>query len=214
MANRDVATGLGGVRGRKLISVLLVITFVPLGLMGALTFRLARQAIRAEVEERAESNAAVTSALIQQHMTGLGSIVESFARRPALIQALGNGSGSALDRDTVAFHLQELAAASEGIGLAFLAETDGDLVDIVPPTPSIIGKNYAFRDWYKGLAASGQTYISEAYQTQATGEALVVAAATYVRPGPEDDSRAPLAILVAGYTFEAMQEFVVNFAKA
>lgn len=214
MTSGTRGTGLGGMRGRRLIAVLLVITVVPLGLLGALTFHLARQAIRAEVEARAKSNAAVTSALIQQYMTGLGSIVQSFAQRPALIQALGGGHEPAFDRDQISFHLQELTKASEGIGLAFLAETDGDLVEVVPATPSIIGKNYAFRDWYKGLKASGQTYISEAYQTEATGEALVVAAASYVRPVPGDESSEPLAILVAGYNFETMQRFVDNFAKA
>ncbi|HVF11467.1 MAG TPA: PAS domain S-box protein, partial [Actinomycetota bacterium] len=53
-----------------------------------------------------------------------------------------------------------------------------------------------------------------AYQTQATGEALVVAAASYIRSVPGDDSSEPLAILVAGYSFEAMQQFVSNFSKA
>src|SRR5688572_15587169 len=119
VSTRAPSTGLSG---RKLIAVLLIITLIPLGLIGLLTLRLARESIRNEVEARARSNAAVTATLIQQYMTGLGSIVESFARRPALVSALNSSSPANVDKQQIAFHLHGLAEASEGISLAFLAE--------------------------------------------------------------------------------------------
>ena len=66
---------------------------------------------------------------------------------------------------------------------------------ISPQTDSIIGKDFSFRDWYKGVTASGRTYVSEAFVGQAAGEPLVIAVATIVR---DADGR-PLAILTAAY---------------
>src|SRR5205807_9490420 len=78
----------------------------------------------------------------------------------------------------------------------------GTLTDTGPATPSTIGKNCSYPDWYRGLGRTGQPYVSEAYRTQATGKKLVVAVATYVRAG----AAGQVGILVAAYRLDHLQD--------
>ena len=78
-----------------------------------------------------------------------------------------------------------LRQTRSGIYTTFVASSDGKLIDIVPATPSILGKDFSFRDWYQGVTRTDAPYVSEAYQTQATGKVLVVAvAALSAHAGP------------------------------
>ena len=97
----------------------------------------------------------------------------------------------------IAFHLQELQRARKGIAVTFATAPGGRLLDIVPRTPAIVGRDFSFRDWYKGVTASGRPYVSEAYETAASGHARVVGAAVQIRD-PADGSRGRvLGIVVA-----------------
>jgi len=97
---------------------------------------------------------------------------------------------------------------------SLLARLDGRLVDIVPPTPSIVGKDFSFRDWYRGVTRSGGPYVSAAYQTQARNHANVVGVAAVVRAlsGTGHVGRR-LAIIVLAYRLDTIQSFVSRFAQ-
>ncbi|MDQ4081748.1 MAG: ATP-binding protein, partial [Actinomycetota bacterium] len=97
-----------------------------------------------------------------------------------------------------------------GIGTAFVADTNGRLIDIVPPTPSIVGDDFSYRDWYRGVTRTGRTYISEAYVSQAAGRPKVVAVATPVFAAGQG-GRKRIAVLVAAYRLRAVNAFVERF---
>jgi signal transduction histidine kinase/DNA-binding response OmpR family regulator len=179
-----------------------VVSLIPLALLTYFSVSLAGDAVKRDVKARMSLTAALSAESVRQEMQGLKTLVESYAERPSLVAALSTGKPTPRERATLRRHLGDLRSAQEGIYTAFVAEPDGTLIDIVPATPSVVGKNYSYRDWFTGLERSGTTYVSEAYRTQATGRGLVVAVATYVRAGPAGQ----VGILVAAYSLDHLQD--------
>jgi PAS domain S-box-containing protein len=186
----------------------------PLVLLTWLTLSLSAGAVRNQVDARVANTASASAVYVREQMDGLAELVGSYAQRPSLAAAMGQPPGRR-DARTIAFHLAELQRARKGIAVTFVTEPDGRLVDIVPRTPSIVGQDFSFRDWYRGVTAANRPYVSEAYETAATGHARVVGAAVQVRAPAGDGRRGPvIGILVAAYGLDTIQRFVDDFAAA
>lgn len=67
------------------------------------------------------------------------------------------------------------------IDRVLLTDDEGTLVAHVPALPGVIGKNFAFHDWYRATRATGKPTISEVYRRQALPRYDVVAVALPVR---------------------------------
>jgi PAS domain S-box-containing protein len=202
-----------GLPMKRLIVVLVLLTALPLALLTGFALHVTSDALDREVKARVASTAAAGAVAIQNEMQGTRDLVESYAQRTTLAEAVADSAR--YDHDLIGRVLTEVQQASPGIGTAFLASPEGRLIDIVPATPSIIGKDFSFRDWYRGVVASGRSYVSEAYESQATGHPRVVAVATMIFAPA--DSEAPgklLAILVAGYGVDTIQRFVDRFSES
>ncbi|MDO8600752.1 MAG: cache domain-containing protein [bacterium] len=52
----------------------------------------------------------------------------------------------------------------EFVGQVFLVDSSGIFVASDPPAPEVMGKNFAFRDWYKGVMGTQYAYLSEVYK--------------------------------------------------
>jgi signal transduction histidine kinase/DNA-binding response OmpR family regulator len=190
--------------GRLTVAVL-AFGLLPLALLTYFSITLSSDAVGEEVETRLHTTASLSSSVVNQELTGLSDLVESYALRPSLAESVEVG-----DQQRIVTHLRGLRAARPGIFTTFLATPDGTLVEIVPMTPSIVGKNFAFRDWYRGVTSTGRPYVSELYRTQAAGHPLVVAAAAFVRDGRGN----PIGILVAAYGVGHLQEFTDDISRA
>jgi signal transduction histidine kinase len=62
----------------------------------------------------------------------------------------------------------------------FLADTAGNLRADVPPLGGVIGRNFAERDWYRGVSRDWKTYVSPVYRRAAHPQRNVIAVATPV----------------------------------
>jgi signal transduction histidine kinase/CheY-like chemotaxis protein len=197
-----------------LTALLLVIGLVPLGLLAYLSTDLAADAMKNRVEASMEASAAMSALYINEELQGLVEVDEAFADRPSLVTALAGGDARRYNRPNIRATLEELAHVRRGIGTAFIADTSGRLIEIVPETPSIVGKDFSFRDWYKGVTTQGKPYVSEAYRSQAAGEPLVVAVAAAIwAGGDEGEGGRRLGILVAAYRIDTIQTFAERFAR-
>jgi signal transduction histidine kinase/DNA-binding response OmpR family regulator len=183
---------------------------VPLGLLAYLSIHLASNALRHEVERRVASTTEVISTLVQSDMDGLVQVVQGYASRPYLRTTLQVRDPSDATRAAIASQLRELRLARPGIATTFLAEPNGRLIDIDPATPSIVGKDFSFRDWYRGVHRSGRAYVSRAYISQAVGRPRVVAAAVPVRARTGGSE---LGILVAAYGLRHIQQVVSDISR-
>ncbi|HUP87486.1 MAG TPA: response regulator [Acidimicrobiales bacterium] len=193
-------------RGLLPVSALLAacaaLALVPLGTLAYTTSSASTRALRQEVEGRLDTTATVAANAVGNELDGLLDLVASYAARPSLIDQM---TGGAPDAATIDLHLIGLLRARPGIPATFLTDADGVLVAARPETPGIVGTSFAFRDWYRGVTTTNGPYVSEAYRTAVTGNAVVVAAAA---PIVHDGRR--VGIIVATYGLETLGEFASN----
>ncbi len=74
-----------------------------------------------------------------------------------------------------------------------LADARGTLMADSPPLPDVRGRNFAQRDWFKGVSRDWRPYISELYVRAAAPQLEVVAVAVPVRAA--DDAVAGILVL-------------------
>ncbi len=187
--------------------LLTLAAFLPVALLAASSIVLASQQVTREVNKRMQVSAAAGSVFVGQQTGGLVTLVHSYATRPALAGGLAAGAGG---RPLVLAQMHSLVSLGQGISSVFVTDIGGTLTLAEPAAPTVIGRNFAFRDWYKGLASSGGPYVSNAYRTALPGHPLVIAVADYVR-GP--DGR-PVAVFAAIYSLDAIESFSASLARA
>lgn len=149
-------------RLRRLIAAFVLVSLVPVVLLAYASTTLADRAVRDEVEAQLRSTSTVSAAFLQKDLQGVTDLVDSYADRRYLAAAIGDGDPAQYDDAAIEQQLTELKLARGGLAGAFLTEVDGRLSSVVPSTPAIVGKDFSFRDWYRGLEATGGPYVSEA----------------------------------------------------
>jgi PAS domain S-box-containing protein len=190
-------------------NVVLVTTaaLLAVALLASSSIVLASKLITGEVNKRVQSTAAVSSVVVSQQFTDLEALVHSYASRPSLVAAL---TASPRPTATIESRLTGLATAAPGISDAFLASDAGVSQATYPLDPSVIGRSFAYREWYQGLHASGRPYVGEAIMTAEASNPLAVTVAAYVR----GFDNTPIAILGIQYSLSAIQAFGLQIAKA
>jgi PAS domain S-box-containing protein len=183
---------------------------LPLALLIYYSISVSSATVRREVKARIRAATTVSAELVEQEMRGVATLVDSYAGRPLLIEALTPTDGRPIDRGEIATHIKELRTARPGISVTFLADPAGKLIDIAPSTPSIVGQDFSFRDWYKGVTRTGRPYVSELYRSAAAGRPWVTAIAAPVT----SESGKDLGILVAAYGANELKTFVERFERS
>ena len=195
--------------GTRLTVLFAVLTLGPLLALAVLSVDRSGAAVEEEARARLASTATVTAALVRAELQSLTELVDSYGTRPAVVRAFAD-SPSRERAESLAPHLLQLRAQRSGIAVAFATEADGRLIEVRPATPAIVGRDFSYRDWYRGLAATGGPYVSRAYVTAASGRARVVAAAARVRAG---DPPYTAGILVVGYSLEYLRALAQRLAR-
>ena len=198
----------GHPRAWRLTVVLTVLALLPVVLLTTASLVLSSRAVSGEVALRVRATAEVSAVFIDQQTASLAGVVASYADRPLLVRALERPGE--IDHAAALVHLRGLATGAPGITGAFLASVQGTVTDVYPASPDVIGRNFAFRDWFRGVATTGGPYVSEAYQTALAGHPLVVAVADYVHA---PDGR-PIGVLAAIYSLDAVRSYADQIARA
>jgi signal transduction histidine kinase/ActR/RegA family two-component response regulator len=169
--------------------------------------------VRDEVASRLRVTTAMSASLLAEQLGSFITLAEAGAGRPRLRRAVADGRPSRFDDAEIRRELAALAAAREEVAGTGLVDLGGILRG-APASPELIGNDYRSRDWYKGLLAAGDTYVSEAFESAQATHPLVVTIATYVRgPGRGETPGAPLAILLLGVELDAVQASADSVAE-
>ena len=208
---RDSRLGLWR-RSIRLGVLAVLAALLPLMLLAQLTTARGQDAVHDEVAARLGLTTALSSALLAEQMGAVVGLVEAAAERPQLVRAVPRGDPTRFDVAEIALELKALVAARDGLAGAAVADLDGVLRG--GTAPELIGEDFSARDWYRGLVARGDTYVSEAFESRLNGHPLVVTIATYVRRTSAEGRPvgAPAAILVAGVELDAVQTFADGVA--
>lgn len=202
----------GSTRAQRVGSAALVVVLALLAWLAYGAVAVSTNAVRAETRARLRTTATVGAVVVQREMDGVSTLLQSFSRRPGLTSALALPDGPERESE-IAVHLGQLSVANPGFAGVFITRLDGVLTDVVPRTPSIVGRSFAYRDWFAGVSRTGGPYVSEAYKTAILGQPLVVAVATYARVNG-DPSGKPVAIVAIVYRLNSIRDFTQQVAKA
>jgi signal transduction histidine kinase len=197
--------GLAG-RSLRLGLVATLVALLPLALLARLTTARAQDAVRDEVGVRLRVTTAMAASLLAEQLGGFVALLEAEARRPRLVRAVAAGGARASGDPEVERELTALLTSRDGIAASGLLDLDGVLLSS-PVAPELVGDDFSGRDYYKGLVAKGDTYVSEAFVSAQANHPFVVTIATYVRaPGPGGKAPGrPLAVLVLAVQLDAVQ---------
>jgi len=184
-----------------------VLALAPVVAFGFATVRLSSDAVRDQVDTRVQTSALASANVVEQQLGRLAEIVEAHTEQRRFRNAVEDG-----DRDEMRMALARLVELRDDVQLAFVVDPSGVLEDVVPATPDAIGRDFSFRDWYRGVSTTQETYVSEAYATAATGTPLVYVVAAPVRS--EADPSVIIGYVGVGQTLESLQVFVDDFAAS
>jgi PAS domain S-box-containing protein len=186
-----------------LLFLLLILFILPL-MAGTYWMDLqSRREIESEELQRNLIQARTLSALVQREFIAAQSLLTSVATRPAVRRAWARRDLASLEN-----HLKQARELDAAFLFISVYETDGTLRVIVP-ADRIVGWNFAYRDWYRGVTAHWQPYISEVYETAAGSHPLVVAVAVPLR----DEGDKPVGILMASYGLDQLARKFATLEK-
>jgi signal transduction histidine kinase len=175
----------------RLFVTLFLVVAVPFSAFGVGAAASAHKALEREAMASSLATARLGADAVEAHFEGLIRHIETFVTRRELPRAV-----AARDEVAVRGMLQELVTTSGALNRAFVTDVAGVELYDWPPDPNVIGRSFAFRDWYQGVTKSAKTYVSEVYRRAALPPQLVVAIATSV---PRADGAGTQAYLVAQY---------------
>lgn len=170
--------------------VFLLLAILPLVLFLYSAYR----AIQRDAEKRATEDsaqiAALTARLTEEKITDSKAFLEAFATRDALVQAWVHH-----DLKEVTSHLKQAAALRRDFVFVSIYEVDGTMRAMYPPDSNVVNRNFAFRDWYRGVSREWRPYVSEVYQTAVAPHQLVAAIAVPLK----DPHGKVIGVLMAPY---------------
>ncbi|MCG2582335.1 MAG: ATP-binding protein, partial [Marinobacter sp.] len=148
-------------------------------LFALLIFLIITFAHRSIEQELTKSNASMVG-LVQQvvseYFSSFSDIAVLVAQRPDLVDALRER-----DVERVRAHLRALVTSHPDNSRAFIADAGGVLRYDYPVDASVLGQDFSYRDWYRGVSGAQRPYLSLIYQRVALDAPYVVALATPIR---------------------------------
>jgi PAS domain S-box-containing protein len=156
----------------------------------------ARQVMEQQELERVRARAETLASLVGRELEHAQTVLISVEERN-----LFRAAWRLRDLKALARHLEDILALDKSLLFASVYELDGTLKAIAPPD-RIVGWNFAYRDWYRGVTRRKQPYISEVYSTAAGANPLVVAVVVPIQGLAGE----PIGLLMAAYTLETLTE--------
>ena len=136
----------------------ILITTLPLLCIATFVLSSVTTALERQSLERRATVAFMVARLLETQLQGAINLGRQCSAQPSLITALQAGDARGME-----LNLRKLVASSQHIERAFVASTKGMLLSGYPRDPSVVGKNYSDRDWYRGVSREQSPYIYEYY---------------------------------------------------
>lgn len=191
-----------------------LLTLLPVAILSYTAIALSSNTITHEVRAEAQALATLEADTVAIRMDSIRELVGSSAANRSLIVALGNGHRGAGNPRALQDVLQQTWKSDPGFAYASVAGPTGLLIALAPPSPSLIGRNYSYRDWYKGVIRTGGPYASSAFQSAAPGHPLVIGVVAPIRALPAAGRISPIiGYLQVGYYLTVVQQFVSGFER-
>jgi len=158
-----------------LFGTLFLTLSLPLAGLAWLVASQAKETLRTHAGEENRTTARLAALLVREHFDGLKRFVAGVADLEAFRESFAEHDVEEVRR------LMELSLRhNPAFDRAFVTDSKGNEWADWPPDSKTFGKNFAFRDWYKGVTRTNETYISEAYLRLASPRVDIFSVATPV----------------------------------
>jgi signal transduction histidine kinase len=176
-----------------------LVVITPIVFLCVFSFYLVFQATTLHLFQEKKATAYLSATILKEKLDKLIVVGESLATRPRLVEDLSAGKW----QEAIQV-LKNIPQDFPFIDHIFLSDVKGNFMADLPQTSEITGKNFSFRDWYKGVSSNWQPYVSEIYKRAIVPERNIVAIAVPV----SDSLGNVLGILVLQVLPETFFEWV------
>ena len=171
-----------------------IILIAPIGVLGVVSYFEIERKLTKIVMVRRNTIAHLAASIIEERFNRIIDVGKSLAERKMLREAVLQGKwDEAMGYATVAVEFPF-------VDMVFLADTAGTVHAYAPQGPdytALVGKNYAQRDWYRGVSANWEPYVSEVFKRAALPNYKVVSVVVPITA----ESNEPIGIF--GFTVRA-----------
>ena len=166
-------------KARKNWTIILVVFWAsvsPVILIAAFSYTRAYRDLTDSTLSRRQAIAYLAATALKGNLDRLIDIGVSLATRVRFRQLIGEGKW-----DEAVEILRSVPKDFPFIDRLFLSDVKGTLMADTPELPEVRGRNFAFRDWYRGVSAKWEPHISEVYKRAAEPRLNVVAVAVPIK---------------------------------
>jgi signal transduction histidine kinase len=158
------------------ISVVVFLILSPVIFLGTLTYLKTHKDSTAFALAQRQAIAYLAAATLREKLDRLIDLSASLASRVRFRKLISEGKW----HEAVEI-LSSVPKDFPFIDRVFLAGLDGTLWADTPALPNVRGKNFADRDWYRGVSQDWKPYVSEVYRRAAEPRYNVVAIAAPIK---------------------------------
>jgi hypothetical protein len=163
-----------------------------------------RQALTTQLLDSNRLSARMVANVIQEKVRVRMRLVEKEARREALVEAARKGDRAALQKLLEDLHKEQFSAT---VSRWTVADAQGNILACHPHDPTIIGKNFSWRDWFNGRGdqsdnkedgyeSAGRTHVSQPFIGQTRQRKLLIGVSTPIfHPAAAKKDDAPREIV-------------------
>ncbi|HAJ57463.1 MAG TPA: hypothetical protein DCL35_06810 [Candidatus Omnitrophica bacterium] len=187
----------------RVFQYLIFLGFIlPIVVMAVFSYaHLSRDLNRAVFDRRA-AMAEIAATFAKEKLDHFVDLGISFSSRPYFVKFVKDGNWK-----DAAEILRNTLADFSFIHLFFLTDTEGTVRAGLPRDDELIGENFVFRDWYKGVSRDWRPYVSEVYETRYTPFYKVVAIAVPIK----DEEGRPIGIMVFLVKLDVFTQWVGTY---
>lgn len=177
-------------RNRPFNIILIFLLFLlPLLILALFNYAQTRRSLTELSLSRRQAIVVPVMIALQERLDRLVELGISFSIHPKIRENIAKGKW---DEAAQIFQIFKDVTDEPFVDRIFLTDPQGTETAAVPELVGGVGRNFAFRDWYKGITGTSKPYVSEVYRRAAEPQYNVVAIAIPVL----DDKGLFMAIMV------------------
>src|SRR5579859_1648412 len=189
--------------GSRLFLTVLTLSILPILIFSFAFDRMLEHRAEEESVKQSTQLANLSALFMEEHFRQSIQMLESLAQDPDFQDSWMKRARPG-EMNKVYLHMQRMHELQPESALVSAYEVDGTMRTIAPVDPAVVGKNFAFRDWFIGVSRHWRPYVSEVYRTQAAPHMLAVAVAVPIK----DADGKPIGVIAAAYSLEQVTDWL------
>jgi hypothetical protein len=185
--------------------VLALAIAIPLLAIVQVQVRSTHRGVEENEARRGAALARLGATAVDEYLRGIADYAEAYAEHPGILEGANRR-----DERAVRAILARLIQGNPRVDRTFVTDLAGVEWSDYPNDPSVIGKSFAFRDWFRGVSSGETTYVSSSYRRMAGRQERSIAIATPIRSG---EARPVAGYLVAQVLVSSLERQLAQPVK-